>query len=111
MLGSAFFVTENLVKKTNKPTNKQKRKFSFVILPPPLPFLLTDLILLGPICLMFFFCSIDSDGGCDRNKCHVFASCEENPNTGKRECQCRLGFTGNGLNCEGNNGSFYYYFM
>ena len=112
MLGSAFFVTENLVKKTNKQTNKQKRKFSFVILPPPpLPLLLTDLILLGPICLMFFFCSIDSDGGCDRNKCHVFASCEENPNTGKRECQCRLGFTGNGLNCEGNNGSFYYYFM
>ena len=111
MLGSAFFVTENLVKKTNKQTNKQKRKFSFVILPPPLPLLLTDIILLGPICLMFFFCSIDSDGGCDRNKCHVFASCEENPNTGKRECQCRLGFTGNGLNCEGNNGSFYYYFM
>ena len=34
MLGSAFFVTENLVKKTNKQTNKQKRKFSFVILPP-----------------------------------------------------------------------------
>ena len=33
MLGSAFFVTENLFKKTNK----QKRKFSFVILPPPSP--------------------------------------------------------------------------
>ena len=30
MLGSAFFVTENLFKKTNK----QKRKFSFVIIPP-----------------------------------------------------------------------------
>ena len=37
MLGSAFFVTENLVKKTNKQTNKQKRKFSFLILPPPFP--------------------------------------------------------------------------
>ena len=37
MLGPAFFVTENLVKKTNKQTNKQKRKFSFVILPPPFP--------------------------------------------------------------------------
>ena len=109
MLGSAFFVTENLVKKqTNKQTNKQKRKFFFVIPPSPPP---PHRSYFGPICLMFFFCSIDSNGGCDRNKCHVFASCEEDPNTGKRECQCRLGFTGNGLNCEGNNGSFYYYFM
>ena len=44
---------------------------------------------------------VDSSGGCGGEKCHMFASCQVQSDSGKEECKCQLGFTGNGVDCKG----------
>ena len=40
-------------------------------------------------------------GDCGGQKCHMYASCFVDRDTGKESCGCRLGFVGDGLNCKG----------
>ena len=48
-----------------------------------------------------FIYTVDSVGGCGGQKCHLYASCHAEPDTGKESCRCQIGFTGNGLECTG----------
>ena len=48
------------------------------------------------------YCAVDSSDGCGGEKCHMYASCKVKPDTGKKECECQFGFTGNGVDCTGS---------
>ena len=59
------------------------------------------LLIIYPLPFFFMYCVVDSSDGCDGEKCHMYASCKVKPDTGKKECECQFGFTGNGVDCKG----------
>lgn len=63
--------------------------------------LIVNIYLLLTTLLVYMYCVVDSSDGCGGEKCHMYASCQVQPGTGKEECKCQLGFTGNGVDCKG----------
>lgn len=51
--------------------------------------------------LLYFFFLVTVTGRCNRENCHVYASCLADPLSGIANCACQIGFIGDGLKCQG----------